>query len=54
MNKPSTWGLVVLSTVFAASLFAQAASHVISPVNEAKWGPAPPMVPRGRSSRSLR
>ena len=47
MKKLSTWSLVVLSSVFAASAFAQSASHVISPVNEAKWGPAPPMLPPG-------
>jgi quercetin dioxygenase-like cupin family protein len=47
MKKLSTWILVVLSPVFAASLVAQSPSHVISPVNEAKWGPAPPMVPPG-------
>jgi quercetin dioxygenase-like cupin family protein len=47
MKKLSTWTLTVLSCAFAASLFAQPASHVISPVDEAKWGPAPPMVPPG-------
>ncbi len=47
MKKVSTWSLVVLSSVLAASAFAQSPAHVISPVNEAKWGPAPPMLPPG-------
>ncbi len=47
MKKVSTLSLVVLSSVFAASVFAQSTPHVISTVSEAKWGPAPPMLPAG-------
>jgi hypothetical protein len=47
MKKLSTWSLVVLSVVCAASAFAQTATHVINAVNDAKFGPAPPMLPPG-------
>ena len=48
MKKPSTWTLVVLSlVVFAATVSAQPASAVVATVNDAKWGPAPPMLPPG-------
>lgn len=46
MKKLSTLALVALSFV-AASVFAQSPAHVISTVGEAKWGPAPPMLPPG-------
>ena len=36
MKKLSTWTLVVLSSIFAASVFAQSNPHVISTVSEAK------------------
>jgi quercetin dioxygenase-like cupin family protein len=48
MKKSSAWTLVVLSlAVFAATASAQAPSAVVATVNEAKWGPAPPMLPPG-------
>jgi quercetin dioxygenase-like cupin family protein len=47
MKKLSTLTFVLLSFVLAASVFAQSPSQVISTVNEAKWGPAPPMLPPG-------
>ena len=39
--------VAVLSCVCAASVLAQTASPVVATVNEAKWGPAPPMLPPG-------
>jgi len=47
MKKLSAWSLVVLSFLGAATVIAQTASAVVSPVAEAKWGPAPPFVPPG-------
>jgi quercetin dioxygenase-like cupin family protein len=46
----------VISTMFAAAILcggslvtvqAQTSSHVIATVEEAQWGPAPPMIPPG-------
>ncbi|HEY2798293.1 MAG TPA: cupin domain-containing protein [Thermoanaerobaculia bacterium] len=48
MKKLSTWSLVVLGSVCAAWAVAQAGTpHVISAVPDAKFGPAPPMLPPG-------
>ena len=47
MKKPSTWSVVALGCLSAAAVFAQSASPVVSTVAEAKWGPAPPMLPPG-------
>ncbi len=47
MKKLPAWSLVVLSIVAATAVFAQPASPVVATVNEAKWGPAPPMLPPG-------
>ncbi|HEY4230775.1 MAG TPA: cupin domain-containing protein [Thermoanaerobaculia bacterium] len=46
MKKLSTWNLVVLGFVCAAAAAAQT-PHVISAVPDAKFGPAPPMLPPG-------
>jgi hypothetical protein len=46
MKKLSIWSLVVLSLVCAANGSAQTPS-VISAVNDATFGPAPPMLPPG-------
>jgi quercetin dioxygenase-like cupin family protein len=46
MKKLSTWSLVVISLICAASAFAQTPS-VVSAADEAKFGPAPPMLPPG-------
>ena len=50
MKKLSTWSLVALGVVCATTIvaFAQTGTpHVISAVPEAKFGPAPPMLPPG-------
>src|SRR6266498_1097815 len=47
MKKLSPWILAALFCACAATAFAQAASSVVSSVNEAKFGPAPPMLPHG-------
>jgi quercetin dioxygenase-like cupin family protein len=48
MKKLSARGLIALCLiVFAATVSAQTPSPVVATVNEAKWGPAPPMLPRG-------
>lgn len=46
---------ILLSAAFACTLFccipssltAQSNSHVIAPLRDAQWGPAPPMLPAG-------
>jgi len=47
MKKLSTLSLIVLACFCAATVFAQATPPVVSPVADAKWGPAPPMLPPG-------
>jgi len=48
MKKLSTWIPVVLGFVCAATALAQTGTpHVISAVPDAKFGPAPPMLPSG-------
>jgi quercetin dioxygenase-like cupin family protein len=47
MRKLSTWSTVVVSVACAATLAAQTSSNVISSVSDAKFGPAPPMLPPG-------
>lgn len=47
MKKLSTWSLVVLASMCAATVPAQAPSPVVSAVADAKWGPAPPFLPPG-------
>jgi len=46
MKKLSTWSAIVLAFVCAASAFAQTPS-VVATVADAKFGPAPPMLPPG-------
>ena len=47
MKKLSTWSVVALCCVCAATVFAQNPSPVVATVDEAKWGPAPPFLPAG-------
>ena len=47
MKKLSTWSLAVFVFICAATMFAQSTPSVISPVPDAKFGPAPPMLPPG-------
>ena len=47
MRKLSSWSLVVLTSIVAASVSAQTTSHVIAGVSDAQFGPAPPMLPPG-------
>jgi quercetin dioxygenase-like cupin family protein len=47
MKKLSIWSLVALFLVAAAPVLAQTASPVVVTVNDAQWGPAPPMLPPG-------
>ena len=47
MKKLSTWSPVVLCLAAAATVLAQTASPVVATVKEARWGPAPPMLPPG-------
>jgi quercetin dioxygenase-like cupin family protein len=46
MKKLSTWSAIVLAFVCAASALAQTPS-VVATVADAKFGPAPPMLPPG-------
>ena len=46
MKRVWTWSLVVLCLVCAATALAQTAS-VVATVGDAKFGPAPPMLPSG-------
>ena len=48
MRKLSTWfSVIVLAVACAATAGAQTPTHVISAVDDAKFGPAPPMLPPG-------
>jgi quercetin dioxygenase-like cupin family protein len=48
MKKVSTWGIcLLLLAVCSATVTAQGTPSVVSPVGEAKFGPAPPMIPPG-------
>ena len=47
MKRLSTWSLLILACACSATVLAQTASAVVSPVNDAKWGPAPPFLPPG-------
>ena len=47
MKKLSFSSLIALSLVAAAPALAQTSSPVVATVHEAKWGPAPPMLPPG-------
>ena len=48
MKKLSIWScVVVLSVVCVTTVLAQPASPVVAPVDEAKFGPAPPFLPPG-------
>lgn len=48
MKKVSTWSIgLLLIAVCSASVIAQGTPAVVSPVNEAKFGPAPAMLPPG-------
>jgi quercetin dioxygenase-like cupin family protein len=47
MKKVSTWSVAMLAFICAATMLAQQSSPAISPVAEAKWGPAPPFLPPG-------
>ncbi len=47
MKKLSMWSLVLPAFLAAGAAFAQPASPVVSSVTDAKWGPAPPMLPPG-------
>ncbi len=48
MRKLSTWfSVILLSATCAATAGAQTATHVISAVDDAKFGPAPPFLPPG-------
>ena len=52
MRRSSTWfSVILLAVACAATAGAQTPTHVISAVDDAKFGPAPPMLPRERSSR---
>ena len=45
MKRSSRW--IVPAAVFLVNGVAGAQGHMLQPVAEAKWGPAPPMVPPG-------
>jgi len=48
MRKPSSWSVgLLLLAVCSATALAQGTPSVVSSVGEAKFGPAPPMLPPG-------
>ena len=47
MKKLSTWSYIVALSCFCVAAAAQTASYVIAPADDAKFGPAPPMLPPG-------
>ena len=47
MKKLSTWSYIVALSCFCVAAAAQTASSVVAPADDAKFGPAPPMLPPG-------